>query len=88
MESQEMERRLDRVETKIDGVVDRIGSIDNTLIKQSVILDEHIKRTEQLEGRVLPIETYIIKLHGITSLLKILTLLATIITALHLFKIL
>jgi hypothetical protein len=43
MESQEMERRLDRVETKIDGMVDRIGSIDNTLIKQSVILDEHIK---------------------------------------------
>ena len=37
--------KLDRIELKIDQINEHIGSIDVTLGKQSVILEEHTRRS-------------------------------------------
>jgi len=50
---------------KINKIEEHLANIDVTLAKQSVILEEHIKRTYQLEERVTPIERHIIQSHGI-----------------------
>lgn len=39
---------------KLDKLDDRLNSIDVTLAKQSVILDEHVKRSTMLEEMVKP----------------------------------
>ena len=53
------ENRLERIEDKIDKVVAHLGSIDVTLAKQSVILDEHIRRTNLIEDKLDPIEEHV-----------------------------
>ena len=53
------EKRLERIEDKIDKVVEHISSIDITLAKQSVVLDEHIRRTNILEKKIEPIEEHV-----------------------------
>lgn len=45
-----------RFDEKLDKILDKIGSIDVTLGKQQVSLDEHIRRTELLEKAVEPME--------------------------------
>lgn len=53
------EDKLDRIENKIDKIVDRIGSIDVTVAKQQVSLDEHIARTNILEDEIRPIKKHV-----------------------------
>lgn len=48
-----------RLEAKIDVIVDRIGSIDVTLVKQHESLKHHIKRTEILEQELRPIKKHV-----------------------------
>lgn len=54
------ENKMDyqRIESKLDKVADDINGIKVTLAAQHVTLDEHIKRTAQLENRVDPIEKH------------------------------
>lgn len=49
--------RLNRIEDKIDKVLDKASSTDITLAKQSVILEEHIRRTAVIEEILIPIKT-------------------------------
>lgn len=42
---------LNKIYNKVERIDDKIASMDNTMTKQQVILDEHIKRTEILESR-------------------------------------
>lgn len=58
--------RLDRIESKLDGIVDKIGSIDVTLAAQKVILEEHQRRSlanekiaEALAAKVEPIAQHV-----------------------------
>lgn len=51
-----METKLARIEDKIDKIVDRISSIDVTLARQHVSLEEHIRRTVALEQIVGPVQ--------------------------------
>lgn len=66
--------RLNRIEDKLDKVLEKASSTDVTLAKQSVILEEHMRRTEALEAIVIPIKSKvdvvmtIIKLLGASSL--------------------
>lgn len=41
---------LGKIEKKIDKIDDRLNSIDITMVRQQVILDEHVKRSNTLEG--------------------------------------
>lgn len=53
-----------RVEDKLDKVVDKIGNIDVILGKQSVILEEHVKRTNLLEAKLIPVEKHVVMVNG------------------------
>ena len=53
-----------RIEDKLDRVVENINSINVTLGKQSVILEEHVKRTNLLEAKIEPIEKHVAMVHG------------------------
>jgi len=48
---------LNRLSDKIDKLDVRLDSMDVTLGKQQVSLDEHVKRTNLLEEKVVPIES-------------------------------
>lgn len=50
--------RLERIESKLDKVVEHISSIDSTLAAQHVSLDDHIRRTELLEKDVAPLKAH------------------------------
>lgn len=63
-----MEDRLERIENKLDKVIDDIGNIKETTAKQQVSLDYHIKRTDLLEEKLEPVEAHV---HMISSMFKI-----------------
>lgn len=50
-----MERRLDRIEEKMDKMGDKISSIDSAMGVYNEQLKYHIKRTDQVEEIVKPI---------------------------------
>lgn len=54
-----MDDRLERIENKLDKVVDQIGEINETTTKQQVSLDYHIKRTDLLEKKLEPVEEHV-----------------------------
>jgi archaellum component FlaC len=58
------DKRLDRIETKIDDIADHLGSIDTTLAAQHVSLKEHIRRTTQIENELKPIKTHVAVVDG------------------------
>ena len=49
------DRRLERIEKKLDDVADHLASIDTTLALQHASLEHHIRRTDILEEQVKPI---------------------------------
>jgi archaellum component FlaC len=61
--------RLDRIEDKLDRINDKIANIDVTLAKQSVILDEHIKRSNMLEEKMKPVEKHVAIINTIFKIL-------------------
>lgn len=61
-----MEKRLDRLEEKLDNVSDQLANIDKTLVANTVILEEHQRRSlanekavELLEAQILPISKHV-----------------------------
>lgn len=61
--------KQDKLETKIDLITDRLNSIDVTLAKQSVILEEHVKRTNLLEDKIAPVEKHVLVLHAVFKMI-------------------
>ena len=61
-----------RIEDKLDKIVDHISNIDTTLAKQSVILDEHIKRTELLEKKLEPVERHVTIVNALVKVTAVL----------------
>jgi archaellum component FlaC len=80
------DKRLERMEAKLDDMSEHLSSIDTTLMKQELSLTEHIKRTNLLEERVKPIENHMTELKGVVKVLKLLALLATIVEGLHYWR--
>ena len=72
------DNRLDRIENKLDHVIEKISSIDATLAKQQVGIDEHIKRSNILEAQMVPIQSRMTELRGAINLIKIIAVLAAI----------
>jgi hypothetical protein len=71
----DLDDRIIRIEDKIDKVMEHTSSIDITLAKQHVILEEHVKRTNLLEEKLEPIQKHVNMVHGA---LKLIGLIATI----------
>lgn len=59
---------------KIDKIVEKISNIDVTLAKQSVILEEHVRRTNLLEQKIEPIENHVAMVNGALKLLGVLAM--------------
>lgn len=51
---------LSRIFDKIDYLEGSLRSIDKTLERQSIILDEHVKRTNLLEAELKPIKHFVV----------------------------
>lgn len=68
---------------KLDKISDDIGEIKVTIAKQQVQLDDHIRRTELLEGTVKEDSMARNQMLGAVKLLKIVGVIAAICEALH-----
>lgn len=74
-----MDRRLDKIEDKLDIVSDKIASIDKTLAAQHVSLQEHIRRTNILENKLEPVERHVTMINGVLKAIGLLATIATIV---------
>ena len=77
------EKRLERIEKKIDDQNEHLSSIDLTLQSQHISLEEHMERTDKLEIKVAPVVKWMYMTQGAAALLG---LLATIGAILMVFK--
>jgi len=68
-----MDKRLDKIEDKVDTIKDSIHSIDKTLQRNTNSLEYHIKRTDILDDKTNRIETFQNKLIGGFKLFGIIT---------------
>ena len=73
-----MDDHFKRLESKIDKIDDRLGSIDRTLAANTVSLVEHVRRTNILESKLEPIETHVAMIQGIVKFIAILAAVAAI----------
>ena len=71
--------KLDRLDERLDSVDQRLASIDSTLVKNTVLLDEHIRRTNLLESELRPIKKHV---EFINHIAKINSIVGTILLAL------
>lgn len=62
------------MEDKLDKIMERINNIDVTLGKQSVILEEHVRRTNILEKKLEPVEKHVAMVHGALKFLGIIAI--------------
>lgn len=67
------DQRLDRIETKIDHLVDKVGSIDATLAAQHESLKAHMRRTELLEIAIIPLVKHDTMTMGVIKLILLLS---------------
>ncbi len=75
------DKRLERMEVKLDDISDHLSSIDVTLGAQHVSLRDHIRRTALLEKEIIPIKRHVNMVDGALKLLGIMAVIATIIEA-------
>lgn len=76
-------KRLERIEVKLDDTADHIGEIKVTLSAQRISLEEHIKRTNLLEDMILPIHKRVYMFQGALALIGILATIIGIYKALR-----
>lgn len=76
------DKRLERVELKIDLISDRLGNIDSTLSAQHVTLKEHSRRSTALEAIVDSLRRRVTMAEGALALLGVIA------TVLAMYKIL
>ncbi len=72
------DKKLDRIEEKLDTTNQHLASIDTTLAVQAEQLKEHIKRTALLEQELKPIKKHVDMVSGAMKLITILGVLAGI----------
>lgn len=77
------DKRLDRIETKLDDTNEKLGSIDSTLAAQHISLKEHMRRTAMLEKELKPIQKHVSMVQGALKLVSIIAMLAAIIEVLR-----
>ncbi len=70
--------RLDRLEKKIDKVLDHVANHDVTAARQQVSLDEHIRRTNILEHKFEPVQKHVAMVNGALKVISALGISALI----------
>ncbi len=66
------DKRLERIEAKLDDTNDHLASIDVTISLQHESLREHIRRTALIEKELAPIRKHVYMVQGAIGLLAIL----------------
>lgn len=75
------DKRLERIEDKIDALSTHLGSIDITLAKQNVTLEDHVRRTTLLEKALIPIRRHIDMVSGALKLIGLVGIIVGIFAA-------
>lgn len=73
--------RLNRIEGKVDKIVEHVSSIDVTLAKQHESLKDHIRRSDLLEQKLIPVEKHVAMMQGALKLIGLMATLAGIAAA-------
>lgn len=68
------DKRLTRIEEKLDDTNDHLASIDITLGAQHISLKEHIRRTTNIEEELKPIKRHVDMMNGALKLLAIIAM--------------
>ena len=83
----EVRKGILEIKGEVKEINNCLNSIDKTLVKQQVLLDEHIRRTEILELKLEPVEKHVAALNGGLKALGVLSLVVGIFAAiLKIFK--
>lgn len=77
------DKRVNKLEDKIDKIVDKLSDIDTTLAKQEVNLSLHMKRSDALEAQIEPLKEHVANVSGAIKLLKTLGYVSGILGAIH-----
>lgn len=72
--------KLDRIETKIDRIHERLNSVDVTLAAQHVSLETHIKRTDLIEAQMEPVKRHVAMMHGAVKVVGMAAVLVGMVT--------
>lgn len=84
MENQWLKDSLDKIESKIDKLDTRIDNVDLTLAKQSIILEDHTRRSlaneealellkKKLETELIPIKNHVLQVNLVFKIIGVLT---------------
>lgn len=71
-------REIDRLHGKLDKLDDRLDSVDKTLVRNTVSLEDHIRRTELLEQALKPVQQHITMLQGALKLVILFGIVASV----------
>jgi archaellum component FlaC len=72
----DIDQKLDRIESKIDKVVEDISSIDSTLAAQHEQIKEHIRRTALLEDDIKPLKQHVSSFNAVLRFLGVILLIS------------
>lgn len=72
------DKRLERIENKLDDSNEHLASIDITLAAQAVSLRDHIRRTALLEAELKPIKRHVNRVEGGLKALSIIVMIVAI----------
>lgn len=63
------DKRLERIEGKVDKIMDHVSSIDATIAGQSGDIRHHIKRTDELQAIVVRVDKHVTIVNGLAKIL-------------------
>lgn len=64
----------DKLDQKLDKLLDKVGEIDVTLAAQHVSLSEHMRRTSLLESKIEPMEKHLAMVAGGAKLASVIVI--------------
>lgn len=67
----------------VDHIKRSLASVDKTLALQHLSLETHIKRTNLLEEKLLPVEQHVEQVRGVGKFIMYLSLLATVVAGVY-----
>jgi hypothetical protein len=75
---------IKRVEDKLDKLDERLDGLDRTLVKQEENLKEHMRRSDLLEKKLIPVETHVMRITwAVRGILWAAGVIAAVISVLH-----
>ena len=73
-----LESKLDKLDERLDKIDIHLGKVDITMSRNTDSLEEHMKRTELLEGQLESIQVHINYVQGIVKLISLISIIVGI----------